>query len=782
LNFKRILSLFLTIALLAGLFVTPAFADQNSWQNNLPSLQQYLNILEGQAYTPSITLPDGSTAWAHFDRGQIVYGFPWDVTSSNQKWKQAPGYQFGDNWDTANALDYRQAPSVNAAWSSGLQFTPSYSGQEPRYLGYIRNSSGGNPIEVSNESFPIDSSGMTPPALCGIIQYPWTNVSIDPNYQNECSSGWPKWPDTSAIPDSTWGVIKGAITDCWKNDYSETDPDDSFIYNSAFSGGINPTNIEQYFELLSLPEPGNAGEVRFWHKNPDGTGPYYKDIAIPWQVLPQYVTTNLTPFSGLQTSSTQTVDSQIAAVYNTNGAQYQYTGTVTYSLQPDLTYTGITRQLAQLMNLTMLTQKTTYYAPFAVCVNSQNNYATIDLSKSDPKCYPVTANENAGGTNQGILLGSAENGGISPGTYTVTFTWSIPQGFSGTEMPIGAGIDDGSNDYLHQAQADIIPNDISFYGDPYEQDHMKNYSVQNVPVVDATQPQLIVTPASFTINVGDPPEQYTATYYPNGQSQGNGQEVTMQSTWSGDNNSVATIETNTGLATGVSAGSTNISASYMPPDGSAMTGTANLKVQAQQQLPGGQVSGVLRFTAVGQAGSSRPAGTAKWTDTVTAKLTSDAPPQPTATGRDYITGWTWSISNVILNYPTKNPNFTFGYPVDPVVGATTPQSMVTHGSSLAAASFRENWSMDGAGNGRGIYSIIKIPPGIMATDPIPFKITAAWTVQSNWTLMVFEGYDQNGNPKYSAEPESQKYTGACDGALTVNGSGVNSLGNNDNGN
>jgi hypothetical protein len=332
------------------------------------------------------------------------------------------------------------------------------------------------------------------------------------------------------------------------------------------------------------------------------------------------------------------------------------------------------------------------------------------------------------------------------------------------------------------------------------------------PQVVMQQPVLEVIPPSATVDVGGT-QQFDDIYYDNGQVN----KVTTQSTWSSGSTSIATIGANTGAAQGVSAGTTNIVATYTPPDVNTLTVTATLAVLAQQQSgssqtgtgtsgtgtsgtgsnnggPTGQVSGALSFTAVSQAGASRPAGTAEWTDMVTARLTSDAPPAPTASSPNYITGWTWNISNVTLNYPTQaqpGPNgtggFSFGYPVDPpgqmengvyVATTMTPVSMATQSSSTANASFREEWSMDGS----SIYSIIKNPPGIMAATVTAFEITAAWTVQSNWTLMVYEGKNLFGSPIYQSEPESQNYTGACDGALTVDGSGVNSLGNNNNGN
>ena len=144
--------------LLAGLFATPAFADENSWQST-PPLQTYLSILGQRHHSIYNIARTEMTVWAHFDRGQLVYGFPWDVTSSDQEWKQAPADQYGDDWDTANELDSNQAPTSNSDWVSGLQFTPSHPGQEPRYIGYNAARK-----EISNENFPIDASSNPIPA------------------------------------------------------------------------------------------------------------------------------------------------------------------------------------------------------------------------------------------------------------------------------------------------------------------------------------------------------------------------------------------------------------------------------------------------------------------------------------------------------------------------------------------------------------------------------------------------------------------------------------------
>ena len=162
-------------------------------------------------------------------------------------------------------------------------------------------------------------------------------------------------------------------------------------------------------------------------------------------------------------------------------------------------------------------------------------------------------------------------------------------------MPIGAGIDDGYNDYFNQT-TDIIPDDItSGYADPYEENLSDNFTygpltlsgtggntaASDVPVVGATQPALLITPSEATIQEGAT-QQYTDQYYPNGESQGDPQDVTTQSLWSDGGSAVASIGANTGLATGTAAGTATVTASYTPPGGSALSNTAGLAVQQQQ--------------------------------------------------------------------------------------------------------------------------------------------------------------------------------------------------------
>jgi hypothetical protein len=642
---------------------------------------------------------------------------------------------------------------------SGLQFTPSNTGQEPRYLGYDAAMN-----EISNENFPIDASSNPIPAQSVMIEYPWNSVGIDPNYENRTGSGWPG-SSVSAVPDYAWGAIEGAIKTCYEQ-FGFTAPADSFTYNTTFSAqndGLSPTNIESYFELLTMPEPGVTGSVRFWHYDPDGSGPYYKTISIPWTVIPNYYVEpdSITPFSGTQTSPTATVNGQTAAVYNTTGAQNTYTGTVTFGAEPDPINSSnagsITYQLWQSMSQPdTLSSGDIYSAPVGVCVNSQDNFATIE---QDAAFVPDPAAENAGGPNEGISLGNLTQG-VAPGTYTATFTWSIPQGFSGTSMPIGAGIDDGFNDYFNQT-TDIIPDDItSGYADPYEVDLGDNFTngltlsgtggntaASAVPVVGATQPQLLITPSEATIQEGAT-QQYTDQYYPNGVSQGAPQDVTNSSAWSDDDNSVATIGAGNGLATGTAAGTTTVTASYTPPGGSALSDTAGLAVQQQQQ-PGSGSTGTLTLQAYNQANiqtlyGQQVGGTLKrgpnialWTDSVTATLAVSRPPTPTniPQGGSFAGFINWGIASATLSgIPIQNPAFTFDNPVEPSAYQTlglNPQGAVSSGSATAVApGFEEDWSEDGIGYGTsGPQGIMDAITGqIAAASPKSYQLSATYVV------------------------------------------------------
>lgn len=114
-------------------------------------------------------------------------------------------------------------------------------------------------------------------------------------------------------------------------------------------------------------------------------------------------------------------------------------------------------------------------------------------------------------------------------------------------------------------------------------------TVPIAPFALANQPQLIVTPSTATVNVGGT-QQYTATYYPQGQQAGGGQDVSSSSTWTVADSSIASIGTNTALATGKAQGTTQVTATYN--NGSTtLQGTAQLTVQTQQEISDFTVDG-----------------------------------------------------------------------------------------------------------------------------------------------------------------------------------------------
>ncbi|WP_027365742.1 hypothetical protein [Desulfotruncus alcoholivorax] len=170
--------------------------------------------------------------------------------------------------------------------------------------------------------------------------------------------------------------------------------------------------------------------------------------------------------------------------------------------------------------------------------------------------------------------------------------------------------------------------------------------------------------------------------------------------------------------------------------------------------------GSLTFQAVSQDRSkSRPAGTAKWTDWVTATL---KPPAPTPPKGNLDS---WEITSAKLTYPKKSPNFTFGTPYGPVGTKTITMNPNGH---VAKVEFQEDWAMDGA----KIYSLIE--KRMMAEAPKNYTITASYTVEFKYQYRVRKT-DSNGNTHYVTRYGTGSDSGTVTGQLLVNGTGVNSL-------
>ncbi|OPY63672.1 MAG: Bacterial Ig-like domain (group 2) [Pelotomaculum sp. PtaU1.Bin065] len=315
-------------------------------------------------------------------------------------------------------------------------------------------------------------------------------------------------------------------------------------------------------------------------------------------------------------------------------------------------------------------------------------------------------------------------------------------------------------------------------------------TVPLVPGAALITPELVITPSTSTIYESET-QQYTATYYPQGKQAGNGQNVTASCTWTVDDNSIAKIS-NTGLATGMSQGDTMITATYTV-GGTTITGQAELVIEEkEEEVPSSINNGSLTFQAVSQNGKQyRDPNRAMWTDVVTAtltlpvktKVTKDssvdydttvAPPKPTERGceTNYNKITEWHIVSAELSYPTQNPKFTFGHPLDPV-GVTTIPMEISEDGHTATATFKEQWAMNGA----NIYDVFLGKE--VCTEPKNYDITVSNIVVNidykEYTFkekLVFGGWDcvRSVEEKYD-----KQNLDLITGQLEVYGSGVNSL-------
>jgi len=91
-----------------------------------------------------------------------------------------------------------------------------------------------------------------------------------------------------------------------------------------------------------------------------------------------------------------------------------------------------------------------------------------------------------------------------------------------------------------------------------------------------------------------------------------------------------------------------------------------------------------------QPSVERPVNTAKYGDTITAYFT--APGPPGSLGRCYRLK-NWELKSARIKYPKRHPDFTFGWPKDPV--GTVVKDMDIDGNK-ATISFLEDWSLNGA--------------------------------------------------------------------------------------
>lgn len=312
----------------------------------------------------------------------------------------------------------------------------------------------------------------------------------------------------------------------------------------------------------------------------------------------------------------------------------------------------------------------------------------------------------------------------------------------------------------------------------------------------APNPELVVAPASVTIEVGQS-YQFCDCFYPEGQAAGNRLDVTNSSTWSSSDNNIASLASTPGLFSGNSPGQITVTATYTA-NGKTLQGQAQLIVQ-EEELPvpptGDSSPGSLTFQAVSQDGSTnRDPGTAMWTDVVTATLvppvmqsiaysenmvepdysTTIAPPLPPSGGcapaYTRITGW--HIISADLSYPKQNPEFTFGHPLPPIGEETIP--MDVSGGQKATAAFREQWAMDGA------YIYDWFTDQLINQEPTNYDITASnIRVQVDYNIVTFhEVCSDDGDCVCVSQTKRGSYMqqlSPITGKLKVDDTGVNSI-------
>ncbi|WXJ95321.1 hypothetical protein MCACP_18050 [Neomoorella carbonis] len=158
----------------------------------------------------------------------------------------------------------------------------------------------------------------------------------------------------------------------------------------------------------------------------------------------------------------------------------------------------------------------------------------------------------------------------------------------------------------------------------------------------------------------------------------------------------------------------------------------------------------------------RPPGTAKYADVIEATLKIPKPTPP----RGHLL-W-WRVESATITYPRRNPDFTFGHPVEPV-GTTTVDMKYSSGrldpdteSVKATAEFEEDWSLAGA-------PIFDMLTNKMAPPPTEYAITAEYTVEYEYEYTVC---DEDGCYTVQAKGSDSRTVG---GKLLVNGTGINIL-------
>ncbi len=205
---------------------------------------------------------------------------------------------------------------------------------------------------------------------------------------------------------------------------------------------------------------------------------------------------------------------------------------------------------------------------------------------------PLNASLTAGSTAQFVLTGTFSDGSTEPLTSNVSWTSSDPAVAGVNANGLVAALATG------EAAISAVYNGQVFSG--------------ALTVVLGAPTSIAVTPALISVGIDDT-KQFTATAV---FADGSTQDLTSQVGWTSSAANVALIS-NTGLASGLSAGTTQIAASYQGVSGSATLTVSTAQLTAIEVLPNNPVvptHGKIQFTAMGvfSDGSTSPLSGVSW--------------------------------------------------------------------------------------------------------------------------------------------------------------------------
>ncbi|RJX20187.1 MAG: hypothetical protein C4575_07155 [Desulforudis sp.] len=353
------------------------------------------------------------TVKARLDRSnQLVYGLPTQVP--------------GNDWK-----------STKTCWQSDNGVNVGRPNQEPRYLGYT-----GQGDLFSSEWFPIDATHHVPPSDRKMIEEPWDQDLTD--------------TENLPISDYTWEVIMAALAEYHKL-LGFADPEfpglKAFYHNPAFAGGkFNKETLNRYFKVLAEPRPGVAGAVRHWHNRSDLGGIFYDTIAIQWHVLPDFKVVDFPVYHGEIVPVYLDPGTELAKPGETYRGTLRIVGGVHESILTD----PAARDFFGAVEVKNLTLSEQYDVPAGIAV--------------DGKLIRPVEFRRAGFDGEALNVFMVR---IGQGETVVEFDWSLPEGYSKSEITLDAEVNSTGNI--------LLPDRFNRYRDRSEWYLLNNYTKVVVP-------------------------------------------------------------------------------------------------------------------------------------------------------------------------------------------------------------------------------------------------------------------------------------------------------------